>query len=380
MLTLSTEQELAELIATRKDPLEIVGGGTRKLGRTTARDVLTTRAMTGIQLYEPAALTLVVRAGTPVDEVQETLAAEGQRLPFEPMDQRGLSGADGASTIGGVAAANISGPRRLQVGACRDFMLGIRFVDGRGMVLQNGGRVMKNVTGYDLVKLMAGSRGTLGVLTEISFKVLAIPETEATLVAAGLGPDAGIAALSRALGSPFDVSGAAQFGEGEHSRTVLRIEGLEGSVGYRCEALRAHLGGEWDAVTGSESVDIWRDLRDVSAFAGKTGAVWRVSVKPGDGPHLTRLLEEQGLPHEAIFDWGGGLVWLRTEASGDAVAIRLREVIAGLGGHATLYREGETPLTDQPHFQPEDAALAALSSGLRRQFDPRGILNPGLMG
>jgi glycolate oxidase FAD binding subunit len=183
MMTPNSEAELAQIVADAKAPLAIHGGGTR--GVAVDGDALSTANLSGIELYEPGALTIVVKAGTPVAEVDAALAIEGQRLAFEPMDHRGLLGATGTPTMGGLIAANISGPRRIQAGAARDFALGVRFVDGRGEIIKNGGRVMKNVTGYDLVKLMSGSHGTLGVLTEVSLKVLPMPETEATLLLHG---------------------------------------------------------------------------------------------------------------------------------------------------------------------------------------------------
>jgi glycolate oxidase FAD binding subunit len=360
-----TEAELAEIVRGANGPLLVRGGGTRTVGRPSAAgEVVETGGLAGVVLYEPGALTLVARAGTPLAEVEALLAAEGQRLAFEPPDWRGLLGRAGMSTLGGVVAANASGPRRVQAGAARDFALGVRFVDGRGAVVANGGRVMKNVTGYDLVKLLAGSRGVLGILTEVSLKVLPAPEAEATLVATGLGPAAAVAALARALGSPFDVSGAAHTPAGE---TLVRIEGLAGSVGYRAGRLAALLGSGWDRVEDAASAARWRAVRDVAAFHGAGGALWRLHLKPSDAPAVVAAVGGG----QALYDWGGGLVWLHlAEPRAEAV----RAAVAAAGGHATLWR-GE----GGPVFPPETPAVAALSAGLRRQFDPRGILNAGLM-
>ena len=376
MMKPGNEAELAEIVAGTNGPLRIMGGGTRSADA--GGEVLSAAGLTGVTLYEPGALTLVVKAGTPVREVGEVLKGEGQRLAFEPMDHRALLGTEGEPTIGGVVAANVSGPRRVQAGACRDFLLGVRFVDGMGRVVKNGGRVMKNVTGYDLVKLMAGSHGTLGVLSELSFKVLAIPEAELTMVARGLDPEAGVKALSDALGSPFDVSGAAHLcaGVSGEARTQVRIEGLGSSVAYRKGRLAQLLPG-FEPVEGAESAALWDEVRDVLPFAGAEGAVWRVSVKPSDGPKLCRALEAEGVGHRAMLDWGGGLVWLLVDAAGDAGAAAIRGRVADLGGHATLVR-GAAP--GVPAFPPEPPAVAALSRGLRQRYDPRGILNPGLMG
>ena len=268
----TTERELAEAVAGASGPLLLRGGGTRTLGPAVG-EVLETGGLSGVELYEPGALTLVVRAGTPLAEVERVLAAERQRLAFEPPDLRGLLGREGVSTIGGVVAANASGPRRVQVGACRDACLGVRFVDGSGTVIKNGGRVMKNVTGYDLVKLMAGSHGTLGVLSEVSFKVQALPEAEATLVLEGLDDVAGLAALRQALGSPFDVSGAARIG----GRSLVRVEGMTGSVAYRVGRLRSLLAGDTAVAEGEGSAAFWREVRDVAPFAGRAGRAARWS-------------------------------------------------------------------------------------------------------
>lgn len=381
MITLTSEADLAAAIAEAEGPLRVVGGGTRPVGRPVEGLELSARGLTGVELYEPGALTLVVRAGTPMAEVEAVLAAENQRLPFEPMDHRALLGTEGEPTIGGVVAANVSGPRRVQAGACRDFLLGVRFVDGSGTIVKNGGRVMKNVTGYDLVKLMAGSHGTLGVLTEVAFKVLAVPEAEATLVARELDDAAAVAALCRALGTPFDVSGAAHLGAGvaDGPRTQVRIEGLGASVAYRRDRLLAELPG-FEALEGEDSAALWREVRDVAPFSGRDGAVWRVSVKPTDGPKLTAALAGAGRAHEALYDWGGGLIWLLTSEAGDAGAAEIRAEVDKLGGHATLVRAPEAVRRAVAVFPPEPAPLAAISAGLRAQFDPRGILNPGLMG
>ena len=356
-----TEAELAEAVAGAAGPLLVRGGGTRTLG-VVAGEVLETQGLTGITLYEPGALTLVVRSGTPLAEVERVLAAERQRLAFEPPDLRALLGRTGVSTIGGVVAANASGPRRVQVGAARDALIGVRFVDGNGRVVKNGGRVMKNVTGYDLVKLMAGSRGVLGVLTEVSFKLQALPEAEATLVIEGLGEDEGLAVLRAALGSPFDISGAAR-----HSgRSLVRVEGMDGSVAYRLGRLRALLPGDVTVVDGDESARLWREVRDVASLVASRGDIWRLSTLPTAAAAVVARTEG-----EALWDWAGGLIWL-CAAPGQGADIAA--AVAGRG-HATLIR-GE----GGPVFPPEAAEVAALAAGLRARFDPRGILNRGMMG
>ncbi len=276
------EAELAEAVRGANGPLRIVGGGTRGIGRVGVSEVLDVSGLSGISLYEPGALTLVAGAGTPLAEVQAVLAEQRQRLAFEVPDLRRLLGRSGASTLGGVVAVNASGPRRVQVGACRDALLGVRFVDGAGVVVKNGGRVMKNVTGYDLVKLMAGAHGTLGVLAEVAFKVQAVPEAEATLVSGPLDASAAVAAMAVGLTSPFDVSGAAW-----NSRAMVRVEGMAGSVAYRAGELVKRLPG-FDVVTGEASAALWAGVRDVTAFADEPGVVWRVVVKPSDAPQVLR--------------------------------------------------------------------------------------------
>jgi glycolate dehydrogenase FAD-binding subunit len=385
LITPASEAELAEAVAEAAaagTPLEIRGGGTRAgLGRPVqASKTLSTAGLSGITLYEPGALTLVVGAGTPVAEVEATLAAEVQMLAFEPMDHRALLGGQGEPTIGGVVACGVSGPRRIQAGACRDAMLGVRLVNGRGEVVKSGGRVMKNVTGYDLTKLLCGSYGTLGVLSEISFKVQPRPEAAATLVRSGLDASAGVAALGRAMGSPFAISGAAHLGTGSGSRTMVRIEGLAGSVAYRAGQVCALLGDGWTAAGEDENAALWGEVRDVEPFVGREGAVWRVSVKPSDGPVLAGALSAAGLDHAALYDWGGGLVWLLTPEQDDAGAGIIRREVTALGGHATLIRASTATRMAVAVFQPEPAPLARIAAGLRAKFDPAGVLNPGRMG
>ncbi len=358
-----TEDELAEAIATAKGPLEIIGGDTRKIGRAVDGERLEVSGLSGITLYEPGALTLVAQAGTPVAEIEAALAAENQRLPFEPIDYRRLQATSGEPTIGGVVATNSSGPRRIQAGACRDSLIGVRFVDGKGNILKNGGRVMKNVTGYDLVKLMAGSYGTLGVLTEVSFKVLPAPEASATVVVDGLSDVDAVAALAAALGSPFDVNGAAH--DPASGLTAVRVEGLAGSVEYRAAELVEKLSGR---VADFD----WSAVRDLHGFADKAGDVWRFSVKPSDGPVLGERLREKGA--ELLYDWGGGLVWACVP-SGD-----MRVALDGIEGFGSLVRASEQTKNDLSVFHPESEGIALLSKGLRAKFDPRKILNTGRMG
>jgi glycolate oxidase FAD binding subunit len=357
-MKVASEEELAEAVRAAQGPFEIVGGGTRPVG---ARQGLALQVgITGIRLYEPGALTLVAGAGTTLTEIEAAVAAEGQRLPFEPARWGALLGTVGESTIGGVVAANVSGPRRVQAGACRDSLIGLRFVDGAGTVVKNGGRVMKNVTGYDLVKLLAGSWGTLGVISEVAFKLLPAAPAQATVVL-DLPAAAAPAALAVALGSPFDVSGAGWLpGVG----AVIRIEGLAESVAYRAARLADLLAPYGARIERDGSAQIWADLAAVGPFQGRAGDIWRFSVKPSDAPGILARLGG-----EVVLDWGGGLIWALLPEGTDA-----RALAAPYSGHATCLRG------TAPAFEPEPAPVAALSRELRARFDPRGILNPGRMG
>ncbi len=359
MLRPETEAQLAEILRGANGPLSVRGGATRHLPG--AGTPLTTAGLAGITLYEPGALTLVARAGTPMAEVEAALASEGQRLPFEPMDHRSLLGTTGMPTIGGAVAMNVSGPRRVQAGACRDSLIGVRFVDGEGTVVKNGGRVMKNVTGYDLARLMAGARGTLGILTEVGFKVLPAAATQATLRVEGLTVARAVAAMAAGLSSPFEVNAAAH--DTASARTWLRIEGLPGSVAYRAGELAALLApfGAVDTLDPEASDAVWAEVRDARAMSGP-GDVWRLSVRPS---HAAEMVARAGA-EASLLDWGGGLVWLRLPDGTD-----LRARLGRFAGHATRVRGGAD-------MQPDLPALAALTAGLRAKFDPRGLLQTGI--
>lgn len=374
-ITPTSESELAEAIATANTPLRIIGGGTRRaLGNPCEGQALRLDGLSGVSLYEPGALTLVAKAGTPLSEIEALLKAEGQRLPFEPMDHCGLLGSKGTPTIGGVVAANVSGPRRIQAGACRDSLIGVRFVDGQGTVLKNGGRVMKNVTGYDLVKLLAGSFGTLGVLSEVSFKLLPASEAVAVVILHGLDDKRAIAALTKALGSPYDVTGAAHV-SGDDARTLIRVEGFANSVAYRAEKLKELLAEFGDVSVSSDAKEvhkIWADVRDVAPYHAGEGDVWRISVKPTDGPDVgARIAKIAG---KVCYDWGGGLVWALVPAGSD-----VRRALDGIAGHAMLVRGSDETKQTFGAFASSGIVLDTMQAQLRGKFDPKGILNPGLM-
>ncbi len=376
---------VSSAIAART-PLAIVGGGTRAgLGRPTqTQATLSSAGLSGITLYEPAEMVIGARAGTPLTLVQNTLADRGQMLPFEPMDHRALFGTSGEPTIGAVAAGNISGPRRINAGAARDSLIGIRLVNGRGEAIKSGGRVMKNVTGLDLVKLVAGSFGTLGFLTEVIFRVLPTPERIVTLAWRGLSDEAGVALLSAALGSPFEPFAAAHLPagiSGEQARTMLRLENFSDSIGYRKGELQALLGahGEPELIEGEASAALWEQIRDARFFAGTNEAVWRLSSTPGNGPKAMAALAATQPGARWFYDWGGGLVWLGVPAQSDAGASAIRAALGPLGGHATLVRAPDAIRASVPVFEPLAEPLMRVTAGVKTSFDPAGVFEPGRM-
>lgn len=364
-------------------PLSIRGGGTRAgLGRPAqAASTISSAGLTGITLYEPAEMVIAARAGTPLALVQETLAERGQMLPFEPMDHRALFGSEGEPTIGAVAACNISGPRRINAGAARDSLIGIRLINGRGEMIKSGGRVMKNVTGLDLVKLVSGSHGTLGFLTEVTFRVLPKPAAIATLQWRSLPDEQGVALLSKALGSPFEPMAAAHLPAGlagDEALTLLRLENFPDSIEYRAGELASLLGeyGVPDRPGGEHSAGLWRDIRDAAFFAGTDEAVWRLSLKPTDGPKAAAAVERMLPGARWFYDWGGGLLWLAAPVDGDAA---VRAALKPLGGHATLVRAPDAVRAAVDVFQPLAEPLMRVTAGIKKSFDPDGIFEPGRM-
>jgi glycolate oxidase FAD binding subunit len=384
----ASEGEAADTVAAAraaKRPLGIEGGGTRAgLGRAAQVEAtLSTKALTGITLYEPAELVIAAKAGAPLAEIEATLAARGQMLPFEPMDHRALLGTQGEPTIGGITACNISGPRRISAGAARDHLIGVRLVNGRGEVVKSGGRVMKNVTGLDLVKLNCGAYGTLGLLTEVTYKVLPKPEIAGTLALFGLDDSRAIEAMSRALGSPYEVSAAAHLpaGIGGAKRTLLRIENFAHAVDYRLRELQKLLApfGDGLRIVEDEADALWRDIRDCRFFSEpRERAVWRISTAPMRAASLVaRLTSELDLRH--FYDWGGGLIWLSVPENDDAGARTIRAALATSGGHATLVRGSPDLRSRIDVFEPLAAPLRKITAGIKASFDPDAILNPGRM-
>lgn len=392
--TVDDVREIVAAAVSQGEPLEIEGAGSKRgLGRPVqAARTLSLSAMSGVTLYEPDELVLSARAGTPIAEIERLVDEAGQRLEFEPMDYGPLQGtAAGQGTLGGVLACNLSGPRRLKQGAARDHVLGVAAVSGRAEVFKAGGRVVKNVTGYDLSKGLAGSFGTLAVLTDVTIKVLPKAETETTLVLRGLDDEAAAGAMAAAMGSSAEVSGASHLPRyvasrvaggflGAEPATCLRLEGFGPSV----EARAAHLGpalakvGRLDVLERDASQALWRDIRDVRPFAdGTRKPVWRLSVAPMRGAEVVMALR-MAMAVEAFYDWQGGLVWLRLDAEPEADLVRATIERHG-GGHAMLVRASDVVRAATPVFQPQPPALAALAGRLKHQFDPAGVLNPGRM-
>ncbi len=377
--------------------LEIVGGGTKRdLGRPfQSSGRLELAGLTGITLYEPGELVLSALAGTPLKEIEQALKEQRQELAFEPPDLGPLFGMDeGKQTIGGVVAGNLAGPRRIKAGAARDHFLGFHAVSGRGEAFKSGGRVMKNVTGYDLSKLMAGSWGTLAVLGDVTLKVLPAAEKTRTVLVLGLDPVRAVAAMTAALTGPHDVSGAAHLPQGlarlssvsyvqgsGKSVTALRLEGPPASVEHRCTELTKALApfGAVEELHSMNSGKLWREIRDVRFLVEpQERAVWRISVPPQSGAAVAAAIS-RSLDAPMYFDWGGGLIWLSVPKEiADASASTIRAAV-GEVGHATLYRAPADLRASVPVFQPQAPDLAALTSRVKDSFDPKRILNPGRM-
>jgi len=369
-------------------PLTVEGTGTRTaLGRPCAAEqVLSLAAMTGITLYEPGELVLSAQAGTPLEDIRRALAGNHQQMAFEPVDTGPLLGKPvGGGTLGGMVASALSGPRRIKAGALRDHVLGFTAVTGRGEQVKSGGRVMKNVTGYDLSKLLTGSWGTLAAMAEITLKVLPAPECEQTLLIHGLDDAAAISFLTRATGTALDGSGFAHLpdeatGSGV-SLTAIRFEGPEISVRHRLDAMKKLAGaGHHTEALEARSPQFWQVLRDGLPLAALDGQIWRISTAPAAGPGIITALGQAGVPLLSHFyDWAGGLVWLAVAAAPDAHASAIRTAVNRAGGHAMLLRAEPQVRRTAPAFHPEPAPLAALAKRVKESFDPQGILNPGRM-
>lgn len=397
----ATDWELASLVAAYRDrqhPVEVCGAGSKRaVGRPMQTSVaVSTQSIRGITLYEPTELVMSARAGTPLSQIEAELAARSQMLAFEPIDLGGaIGGHPGQQTIGGVFATNTSGPRRIVAGAARDHLIGLKAVNGLGEPFKSGGRVMKNVTGYDVARGLAGSWGTLALMTEVTFKVLPWPDDAATLVYTGLTDELATELMQTALGTPFEVSGTSHLSAGLASRlrhdglrslatslTALRLENFPHSIAYRKHALREEL----KAAGFVKSVDLdaqqshafWGELRQLSVFPFGPTPIWRISTTPGNGPKLVAAVRRH-MAVEALYDWSGGLIWLEVPSTADAGAADIRRAVASYGGHATLIRAEPAVRAAVDVFQPLNPAIERLSRNLKQAFDPYGILNPGRM-
>ena len=346
----------------------------------TCDQVLDLSGLSGVVDYAPEELVVTLRAGTPMREVEALLAQRNQMLAFEPPDLGPLLGQEaGQGTLVGAVMGNLAGPRRLSAGAARDHLLGFSGVNGRGEAFKSGGKVMKNVTGYDLSKLLTGSWGTLAVLDEVSIKVLPAPDQTRTLMLLGLCDEEAVRAMCAAMGSPHDVSGAAHV----DGRTALRLEGVAPSVEARLKGLRDLFAGaaRMEELGTLESRTFWRDVRDLMPLSnGRDDVVWKISCPPTEGPGIVERIKTQRPSAKAFYDWSGGLIWLALPAGVGADHVIVRAALGPSGGHATLIRAPEKVRADMPVFHPQSPALAALALRVKESFDPKGLFNPGRMG
>jgi len=385
-----------------EQPLEIVGHGSKRaIGQTMATNaLLDLSALNAVTSYEPNELIITVEAGAPLDDVLSLIDSKNQQFAFEPIDTSVLLGTQAErGSIGGMIGSGFAGPRRIKAGAARDHLLGAHAVSGFGDAFKAGGKVVKNVTGYDLCKLLAGSWGTLAVMTEVTLKVMPRPEAERTLVLRGLDDLAATKAMTAALGSPYDVSGAAHLpgssrrgvrgplgdiGAAEQAVTLLRLEGITASAAHRAGSLAALLAsfGNADLLEDATSAAAWAAIRDVVPFAADgpraLWPVWRIVCPPASGGAFGQTLarDSQG---EVIYDWGGGLIWAALPPSADANAGVLRRRVDAIGGHATLIRASEETRRRVEVFHPQQSGVAALNQRVKHSFDPKDILNRGRM-
>jgi glycolate oxidase FAD binding subunit len=392
------EQAVRAAIASEQ-PLEIVGHGSKRLiGQPMATNaLLDLSTLNAVTAYEPNELIITVQAGAPLADVLSLIDSKNQQFAFEPVNTSPLLGTPNIGTIGGMIGAGLAGPRRIKAGGARDHLLGAHAVSGFGDSFKAGGRVVKNVTGYDLCKLLAGSWGTLAVMTEVTLKVMPRPESERTLVLQGLDDLAANRAMTAALGSPFDVSGAAHvpnsafraavgglsdLGSPREAVTLLRLEGITASAAHRATALGEALApfGTAQIVEDAASMAIWSSVRDVQPFAadGALGVwpVWRIVCPPASGGGLGQALARD-TGGDVIYDWGGGLIWAALPPKSDAHAALVRQRVNAVGGHATLLRASEQVRRNVDVFHPQQGGLAALGERVRHSFDPKNILNRG---
>ncbi|MDA1090402.1 MAG: glycolate oxidase subunit GlcE [Proteobacteria bacterium] len=380
-------------------PLAVRGQGSKEgFGRVVdVPHCLDLTGLSGIKAYEPSELFMTAMAATPMAEIEAALRQNNQHMAFEPPDLGRLYGGGNAkesgATIGGAIACNLAGPRRIQAGAARDHFLGFNAVSGRGEVFKSGGTVVKNVTGFDLSKLLAGSFGTLAVMTELTFKVMPAAEKTRTVLVLGADDSNAMKAMAAALGSSNEVSAAAHLpiaaaafsnvsyvsGAGK-SVTAVRVEGPGPSVEHRCRALAELLKGYGaiEELHSENSGTLWREIRDVRLLADGDNLIWRLSVPPANGGDVVARLGAE-IGGRVFYDWGGGLVWLSMGARPHAGHEIIRAAVAAHGGHATLFRAAADVRAQVPVFEPQSDALRDLSVRVKQAFDPKSVLNPGRM-
>ena len=394
------EQAVRAAIAGEQ-PLEVIGHGSKRMvGQPVATNaVLDLSTLNAVTSYEPNELILTVQAGAPFADLLALLDTRNQQFSFEPMNTSRLLGTPDVGTIGGTISAGLAGPRRVQAGGARDHLLGVHAVSGFGDSFKAGGRVVKNVTGYDVCKLLTGAWGTLAVMTEVTLKVMPRAEAERTLVLRGLDDIGANKAMTVALGSPFDISGAAhlpgsalrtvqgplsEIAAPDQSVTLIRLEGITASVSSRAVSLGQLLQsyGTAEIVEDNRSAPLWTDIRDVVPFAASgpraMWPVWRIVCPPASGGKLGQEIAKRS-QGEVTYDWGGGLIWAALPPSADAQAVQLRKLVDATGGHATLIRAAEEVRRAVDVFHPQAAGVAALGERVRQSFDPKNILNRGRM-
>ena len=354
--------------------IEAMGGGTKRdVGRPNRGNTLVDiSAMKGVVDYEPTELVLTVRPGTPLVEIETLLGERGQMLAFEPWDHGAIFGRKSGATIGGIVAAGIAGPRRVSAGGARDHLLGFEAVSGRGEIFKGGGKVVKNVTGYDMPKIIAGSWGQLAIMTELTLKVLPKPRSVVTIWIRGLSTESAVDAMAHAMGSPCAVAAAAHTPKtaDNPSTTAFRLEGITESVLARIEELGSVLAihGDCTAMTPEGSTKFWRDVAAGDALA-ESEALWRAHVAPSRAGALTTALQAFGARY--ILDWAGAALWIGAPSDRP-----IRSVVNAAGGHAMLIRAPAESRYSIPIREPEVPAVAALSARVKKAFDPAGILDP----
>lgn len=395
----AADWELASYLvdaSAKGTPVEVIGSGTKRTCGRPVGDlpVVSTHVLRGVRLYEPGELVMSVRAGTTVTEVEYELAQKGQMLAFEPLDMGPVLGEEaGRTTIGGVFSTNLSGSRRIALGAARDYLLGVYGVAGSGEVFSSGGRVLKNVAGYDLCRAMTGSWGTLGVIVETAFKVIPQPEETATLILLDLTEEIAVEALCAALGTPCEVTGTVHLDASLGQRlwhdglretgmaiTALRLENFSSFLPRRIERLQDALKhyGEIHVMGDEDSRAFWGELRQLSVLQGSNRPLWRISTRPKLGAEVVQGIRRY-MDVDAYYDWSGGLIWLEVPESADGGATDIRRVLAAQSGYATLIRADAEVRGAIDVFQPMDPGIARMSQAVKTVFDPAGILNPGRM-